>query len=86
MVFTETSTTMIKTIIAIIGVVVSTWGALWLTFLAMTSEAPAAKFGLCMGAALLFCAAIACAGYGQSKKEHKDECKDTDKRADRADG
>lgn len=58
-----------KKILAIIGVVITTWGGLWLAILGKTTEIPAAQFGYAMGAALLFCAALLFAGWGNSKKD-----------------
>ena len=63
---------MIKKIIAAILLVIFSFSGLWLAILAKIEEVPVKQFWFCIMAALLFCAAILCAGYGQSRKDNRD--------------
>ena len=67
----KTFYTMIKKIFSWVLVVIFTWGGLWLAILAKIEDVPVKQFSLAMTAAMLFCAAILSAGYGQSKKSHE---------------
>ena len=62
---------MMKVILSGILVAISTWTGTLLTILAIVEEVAKKQFWLGMGAAVLFCVAILCAGYGHSQKENK---------------
>ncbi len=68
---------MTKKLISAVLLVICVFCGLWLALLAVCEDVLFTKFGLAMGSAILFCAAILCAGYGQSKKEHEEQEKES---------
>lgn len=56
-----------KKVFAFLGMTLCTAAGLWLALIAGASS-PAGEMALALSAAVLFCAAILCAGYGNSIK------------------